>query len=248
MLFAGQSLVVDGLIGKSIMGAVQSATVNGRVNGSVKLDVESLGLGEGASISGALRYTSDKDAVIARSSSVAGTIERTTPPVSNKTQEKVFPKSSRPWPANALPSILFYLIIGLITVSVFPNYTKRVTDQMKATPFSTGFTGAVALMSVPVLVVILAITILGIPIALALLFLYIVTIMLSRIFVANIVGAYILDNFNVRQKTNLLFQMLVGVPIVWSMFKAPFVGGFIGFIAVCWALGGVVQLLRRAKK
>ena len=249
LLFAGQSMIVDGTIGKSILGAAQFANVNGRVNGGVKLDVESLGVGEKASISGGLLYTSDKEAIIPPSAHVAGTVNRTPLPPKSERRKTMFPKvNSKPWPANALSSILFFLIVGLIVVSVFPKYTKRISDQMKATPLATGVTGAIALMTTPVLIVLLAITILGIPIAIALLFVYLFVVIFSRIFVAGIVGAYILENFNVSQKESALVQMLVGVPVLWFMFKAPFVGGLLGFIAVCWAVGGVVQMLRRVKK
>jgi cytoskeletal protein CcmA (bactofilin family) len=250
VLFGGQTVVLDGTIAKSIDGFAQNVTIDGFVKGNIVLEASIVTVGDHAAVNGSLTYTSDKELKSSGGASISGTIVRV-PATEHKgaTSQKTMPKSSTsPWPANALPSIFMYLIVGCLAVWLFPLFTKKTILMMTTDALGTGLVGAIALMVTPIAAIVIFATLIGIPAAILLGMAYVAAILVSRIFVANIVGAYVLDSFGVKQKANMLLQMLVGVPLLWFMFKAPVVGGFIGFLAVCWGLGGMIRAVHPKKR
>lgn len=258
VLCAAQSGVISGQVFGNVRMLGQSVGISGAVARNVTVAVQSLTISSQASVSGEVFYagqTITVDGTIAKSlegftqtsklanGKIHGPVSLQVPDKTEKPKKIVAPKN--PWPASALPSIFVNLVVGLLAVSVFGKFIKRSMDVMTAQTLPTGLVGAVALMATPVAVVVLICTILGIPFAIILLMAYILAILVSRIFVAGVVGAYVLESFQVKQKANALLQMAVGVPLLWFMFKAPIVGGFVGFLAVCWGLGGLIQGFRK---
>ena len=244
LLFAGQTLIDDGVIKGGITGVSEGATVNGPVAGDISLDSDTVTLGASARIRGNVTYTSDTKATIASSASISGAITQQKP---QETTTKTAPtqNASAQWPANAIPGILFYLIVTFVILKLFPASTTRITDRMTASIVPTALTGLITLVVVPLVTIVLAVTIVGIPFALVLALLYVVAILVCRVYVGILVGWYILDSFHSKLVKSVYWQMLIGVPILWFMFKAPFVGGLVGFLAVIWGLGAIVHTFRK---
>ena len=247
LLFAGQTLTDDGVIKGGITGVSQDTTVNGPVTGDISLDSDTVAIGTSARVRGNVTYTSDTKATVATSASISGAITQKKP---ETTESKTAPPppASTPWPANAVPGILFYLIVTFIILKLFPVGTTLITDRMTSSVIPTAITGLVTLVVVPLIVIVLAVTVVGIPFALLLALLYIVAILVCRIYAGILVGWYILDSFHSKRVKSVYWQMLIGVPILWFMFKAPFVGGFVGFLAVIWGLGAMVNTFRKPHK
>ncbi|HUD18983.1 MAG TPA: polymer-forming cytoskeletal protein [Patescibacteria group bacterium] len=247
LFVAAQTLTQNGIIGKSLGGYGETIGINGKVHGNVDVETSSLILGDSAKVYGNLHYVSDTKVVVPKSASILGMVTNEPTAKQNKQQAAAKP-APNPWPANAIPSILFFLVVGLLMLKFMPAVTQKIFTVMKEDPIAVALKGFVYLMVVPVVAVILAVTIIGIPFALLLVLLYIIAIAISRLFVALWVGWYILDSFKAKTKDNTFLQIAVGVPVLWFMFKAPFVGGIVGFLAVIWGLGGMVQMVRSKKK
>ncbi len=244
---AVQTLDVNGLIGNTIGGYAQDSSIGGRVNNDIDLSTQSLDIGPKAVIAGDLRYTSDTDAVIAKGASISGKVTKTTPKEQTNTSSPAV-TSARRWPANAIPSILWNLIIGILIVQFFPTITDLIGKHIKESPVRTALVGLFALVVVPMVGIIFVFTLLGIPIALLIFLLYALALVVCRVFLAVLVGEYIVDSFSPKASSNKFINMLIGVPVLWFIFKAPYVGGLLSFIAVILGLGGMVQTYRFSKR
>ena len=247
LFFGAQSLMMNGTIGKTLGGYGETVGINGKILGDVRVETSALSFGDGANIHGNVRNVSDTKAAVSKSALISGSITNVLPDQQEKQQTAVKP-AQNPWPASAIPSILFFLVVGLLMVRFMPAVTGRVFTAMMEEPIGVALKGFVYLMVIPVVAIILLVTIVGIPFALLLVLLYVIAIAVSRIFVALWVGWYILDSFKAKAKDNTFLQVLIGVPILWFLFKAPFVGGIIGFIAVVWGFGAMAAVIRSKKK
>lgn len=112
---------------------------------------------------------------------------------------------------------------------------------MKDRPVRVGCVGFLALIIAPMIGVFVALTIVGIPFAILWFILYAIVVGISRSFAAIIVGDYVVDSFFPKFKTNKFLPVFIGVPVLWLIFRTPFLGGLISFCAVCWGMGGMVR-------
>jgi cytoskeletal protein CcmA (bactofilin family) len=223
------SVLKEGVVGGEITSAGQSLTVDGKVGKGILAAVDTLTVSKAASVSGAV-------------------VQKAPPETKHNKKPVVQNTPVRSWPMNAWPSIIFFVILSCLMVALFPKYMTRVAALMIKDGVPLGLKGAVILMATPIVLFFVFITIIGIPFSIALFMLYCLAIGISRVFVAGVFGTFILEKLDVKQKANMYIQMLVGVPVLWFIFKMPFVGGLVGFLAVCWGLGGMYMGFKSAKK
>jgi len=250
ILFAGQSISVNGLVGKGISGVGQSAAINGRVNSDVWFVGQTLAVGEKAVVGGNVKYTSQSQIQVPRTASVAGTITFTQAEKKNNQgmPRLNFPKRHTPSVVGALLSIGWNLFIISLVILLFPKVTAHITRLMKEWVLPTGVIGFVGLVAVPIAGILLAITIIGIPFALVLFIAYAFFLAVSRIFPTLILGEYIVERFFPKKKDNRFLPVVLGVPVAWCMFNAPFVGGLVSFVALLWGFGGILRALLKIRK
>ncbi len=251
VLFGAQTLSMAGTIGKSLTGGGQNVVLDGSVAGDTSLEAEHLTMGTNARLSGALSYRSSTDATMMEGASVSGSVVRTTPAPQQeergKGENRVTVKQKAPWPVSAIGGIIIHILLGLLVVTLAPAFTGKVAKELMANPVMTGLKGALVLMATPVVCVILMVTIIGIPAGILGFLLYGFVIWISRIFVATVVGHRVLEMFWAKHRERLTLQILAGVPVLWLLLKAPFVGGLISFVAVIWGMGAIAGALKTKK-
>jgi cytoskeletal protein CcmA (bactofilin family) len=250
MLLAGQTLALDGLIGKGLNVAGQTVELNGRVNGDVWTANQTVTVGEKAIIGGNFKYTSQNQTQIPKTASISGVVtftqaEREKGNKSITSSWKQIPKSS---PVNLLTGILWNMFIVFLLVLFFPKKVQYVVERMKNRPLWTGFIGFLALIILPMLGILLALTIIGIPFAVIWFILYALVVGISRSFAAVMVGGYVIESFFTKLKNRRFVPVLIGVPVLWLIFHTPFIGGLISFLMVCWGMGGMVRTAKSLKK
>lgn len=242
LLTAAQTVSQEGKINGELYGSTQELSLAGTVNKDVNVEVEKLTVTNDATLSGKLIYTSTNKADIANNSAIQGGISQKAPEVSQKEREQAPLREG--WFLAKLSSVLSFALTTLLTVLLFPLFTKKVTALMTKSPGMTIGWGALALFVTPIAVIFLLFTIIGLPVAFVLALIWIAALIISRAYTGMIVGEYILSKyFPTVQRTPLIIA-LVGTVICSLVFFIPVVGGLLSFIAILWGLGGLVLSIR----
>lgn len=241
VVFAGQTAQFNGVVNKTINGVGQRVEIDGNVGGNIALEVESLRLGQDASVSGSIWYTSDKEAIQAKGSTISGLLQQTMP-LEKKTVDFEGPRR-RTIPNNPIGSLIFFLIVGILANYFFPNRTQEIVARVESEPGKSIGVGFLTLIGTPILGIALVFTIIGIPVTLALFLVFVLSIVLSRVFVAISMGRKLVARFLPDKKGLQLWETGIGIVVSWLVFAIPFIGGLASFIAMLWGLGGLVLVL-----
>src|SRR3989344_243503 len=244
---AGQDFSERGTIGKTLNGGFESAELNGEINGDVQLVVNSLRVGNDASILGNLTYESKTNIEVPTTASISGTVRRTEPTAKELTARPLRPIANTSmrafsW-AGWLMRVLTYLILGLLLAIIFPVFTKKILDLSEQYQGRSMLLGFVSFFVIPILLVLLVISLIGIPIALIGLFLWLFFLFVSRITFALFVGKKVLTQLKLKQIDSMAWVTVVGVLTTSLLFKIPFLGWLLSCIAVIWGFGALLQLV-----
>jgi cytoskeletal protein CcmA (bactofilin family) len=252
VLAAGQTLRITAGAVKGLAAAGQFVSLGGPVGADAKIIAETLEFGEKAKIAGALEYQSDKEVTIP-TGVVTGKVSYQPLPerkdIPKAAPVKMFRKATKPWPVNALGSILFYGGVGLLFALFAPKFTAAVVERLRTQTVFSMIMGGLFLFFVPVVIILLCITILGIPAAILLALAYGLVMILARLFVAVWAGNYLVEKFLPKQKESKWLPVLLGVLALWLVFKLPFVGWLFSCLALLAGTGALVgKILTRTKK
>ena len=249
MLVLGNAVDIRGDIGRDLYGSVAKANIAGRVGKNLDLNFgrqnqndKPLIIAGTANISGNVKYTSLKDAVMETGSIIKGEISHNLPKI--KAAKSNY--SHLGWWWGKLISIFSALVIGLVLISFWREPIIKITDLMlnKIGP-SFGW-GILLLLLTPMIVIILLITIIGLPLSLILLALWLIAIYASKILVGILVGRRLLNNFWLAKKDSLILAMVIGIIIASLIFALPFIGWIVSLLAMLWGLGGIMLALKKA--
>lgn len=250
VIVASQMFKQNGIIGP-LTGWADTMSVAGEIKGDTNMYASVIQLEKTSVLRGSFVYTSEKEAGIASGSAVAGQITRAIPEKGEKKNKKPaenVQKTMRSWPANALGGVFFYLLLSFLVSALFPKKVGDVAHIYHTHSMAAALVGTVSLVAVPFLVVSLLVTIVGIlliPIPIVLAFVFAA---FGRIVGAQVFGKSVLEGFGSKNADNLYLQSLVGVPILWCMFKAPYIGGLFAFISIILGLGTVLLTFQKNKK
>jgi len=143
---------------------------------------------------------------------------------------------------NKIVALFSLLIVGLILISLFYKKVDEITDLMIKNPFNCLWKGLVFLIIIPVLVLLLLLTIIGLPLGLMILTVYLIILYASQVLVGLVIGYGALKGFQGEAKPILL--LIVGLIVYEIIISLPYLGGFIKFIALLWALGAIWEIIK----
>ncbi len=243
---AGQSLKTNGNIGP-LTGFTNEMDIGGEVHGDTTVYTNALLVGKDTRLFGALRYTSEKEATIADGAAVSGIVSHITPDTKKESDTRAPSSDTKPvqWPANAVSSVIFYLLLSLLTNALFAKKITQVSSVIERKWLVSMGVGLLACIALPFISLFLLVTIIGILIIPVPILAAVVATAFGRIVAAQILGKSVLEGFKVKSSGNLYVQSLVGIPILFSMFKAPFVGGLFSFISIILGLGAFILSYRK---
>ncbi|MFH0955720.1 MAG: polymer-forming cytoskeletal protein [Candidatus Falkowbacteria bacterium] len=248
MLILGNAVDIRGDIGRDLYGSVAKANIAGRIGKNLDLNFgaqnandKPLIIAGTANISGNVKYTSLKDAILETGSVIKGEVSHSLPKI--KTAKSNY--SHLGWWWGKLISIFSALVIGLVLVSFWREQIIKITDLMltKIGP-SMGW-GIIALLLAPIIVIILLITIIGMPLAFISLTLWLIAIYASKILTGILIGRSLLNNYWHKKKDSLILAMIIGIVVAYLIFALPFVGWLISLLAILWGLGGIMLALKK---
>lgn len=248
LLILGNTFELRGNIGRDLYGSVAKAKVAGQIGKNLDLNFGSqnsndkpLVIAGTAQITGDVKYTSAKDAVIENNAVIKGKVTHNLPAASAKKSDF----SNLLWWWGNLISIFSALVIGLVLISFWREQILKITDLMLTkTGLSFGW-GILALLLTPIIAIILLITIIGLPLSLILLALWLIALYISKILVGILIGRSLLNNLWLKQKDSLILAMIIGIVIAYLIFALPLIGPFISLLAMLWGLGGIMLALKK---
>ena len=127
---------------------------------------------------------------------------------------------------------------GSLFLWLFP-VLRTVAVAKGSEALKTGGIGLLALIAIPILILVAAITIVGIPLALMGLALWFTSIYLAKIVTAVFIGRVLLETSN-RHYAVILLAGLVAVLVVVNI---PFIGGLLNLALTILGMGMIAELV-----
>jgi cytoskeletal protein CcmA (bactofilin family) len=227
-------------IGRDLAYGASDIVINGMVGRDVKVGVEKLTLGSSAKVGGNVAYTSNNAVTKDAGASVVGTVTQTVPKQESKPSYSFGVAASLSF---AIYMFFAILVLLLALVGLFPSVYKESAARIGKSPWMTLLIGFIAAITVPVLLIVIAITIIGLPIAIVLGLMWLLVVMLSGSFTAFYIGSLMLS------KKSPLLVMLAGGAVLLVLYFIPFIGFLAAMVSTALGIGIILrELMRRTPK
>ncbi len=252
-LLMGQTVSMAGSIGKGLLSAGADVHLDGPVDGDARIMGESVRVGESGAVTGILTYESDAEADIASGAAIGQVIKQpmrkeVKEAFGKKEEKKMQQVRGKPWPVNALGSIVMFIIIGLFGVLLSKPKMEAIADTLKAHPLASLGIGFLWYIAFPIVFLILLVTLIGIPVAVIYAMLVLFVALIAKVFVALLLGSEVLTAFWKEKKGNTVLALVIGVILAELVFHLPVVGGLTAFFSTLLGTGALVKTFIVRKK
>ncbi len=230
ILFYGETLVVEGEVIGSIYGTADTVRINDVVHGDVSMKAWTfISLGDSASVTGSISYTSTQDLVRAQNAEIKGEVHKLN---TNETS------TTRIWEILALQ--LFVLLFASLTLYVFGQ--KRIQSIITNQAHSFGICGLVGLtvfLLTPIAAGILMVSIVGVFLGILLLLSYFVALLVAFLLGSILLG-YLIQRFVFRISRVSATTIVMGTIALLILALVPYVGGLSIFACTMVSFGKVI--------
>ena len=233
-------VLLKGKVDGDVLVVGKSVTINGVINGNVKVGCNELVLGRDTKINGTLIYESPNPIVKTDQSKVKGSIKNEDlgfriPSVANEE-------------GSALAGFISYygilnkisiLLIAVLLFKLFPMSALKVELFTRRNVFKCLSVGAMTMLFIIPVIFILLITIVGMPVAL-----HIASLYFDLTYIATIPTALVLGGLFIKGQ-NLSSKMLTGILVIFALDFLPssFFSSVITLIANLIGIGSIVMLI-----
>jgi cytoskeletal protein CcmA (bactofilin family) len=226
--FAGTSRV-HGSVARDVRGRSIRTTVDGDVDGDLDVAVQSLSVGPTAVIGGDILYRSAADADISPGATIDGTITKL-PAQGNFLYGLILSVAN-------VVGFLGFVVAGLVVFWLLRGTSARAVGVILTRPFASLGAGIVAVIALPLLIGLLAITLVGIPVAVVLL-----AIGVAAFIIGPVPAVTALGNRILVRRGGLFGALIVGA-VVWRLgiWLIPYVGVVMYVLGLVWGIGGWVM-------
>jgi cytoskeletal protein CcmA (bactofilin family) len=244
LITAGQTMNVDGAVGKGVFFAGEQLDVEGIVGGNVTAFLERLQFSEQANVRGNVSYTSDKEALFGQGATVEGKLTKHAPQI--EADKETAQSARNVW----FSSLLFFaassIAVGLLLLLLWSKHLGSVIDVMAAHPLASIGWGVILMLVMPIVAAILCLTVVGIPAGVILLLLWIMLFLVSGAVASIAVGDKVLSAFIKDYERSMIWALIVGSVVLGMVCSVPFIGWLVWLIATWWAMGGLFGNLRQS--
>lgn len=223
----GNAVLEGGTVDGNVDIGAGNLVVNNTVRGDVTAGSETITLGSAAVIQGALEYQA---ATFNRhpDARVDGEIRQVERPIVDR---PLVPG----WLATVY-GLLVNLLLGGLLLFAFPVFSRDVATRAMNAPLRSGGVGLLALVGIPVVLLLLAITIIGIPVAVLGAFLFAFFVWIGSVYGAFTVGVWLLS---LVDRSSSWLALLVGLLVVTVLYQLPFLGGLTRFLIFLLGIGAL---------
>jgi hypothetical protein len=234
---AGSTVRAEGRVERNLSIGATTAQIGAEVGGNVDARANRVSVLPGAVIRGDLNVTAAQPPDISPQASIAGQVHY---------EELQRSQGWFAWPVVWLLWFSALLVMGIVAMALLPGWTARVSAMLRARLGRSFLTGFIALVLIPVVIGVLAITIVGIPLAIVLLAAYVALLLLSGVFVSYRVGDWLLARAH-RAQASRWVRIVLGTLVVSAGMTLPGVGWIVGLLVVMAGIGALALGLRDAR-
>ncbi len=220
---------LEGQTGRDVLLGVDVAKINGNVGGGILMGGRSLTIGPDAEIQGESKFYGMEEPEVSSQARLSSPLEITIKEETPKwASGKTYLAGLLKWAAA--------FVFGIVIFLVFPEPSRRVVDSSTRSGLAI-LVGAVAMITIPVIALIVCLTLIGIPVGLSAIFLYSVALYAAQIFVGAWLGREILGQAETKGQT--LGQLALGLAIIHIAGNIPYLGALVQVIIVAWGFGAL---------
>ena len=220
LLLFGNTLVCEGKVGGNVWISGREITLSGTYGGRVRVTAETLRVSPGTRIAGDFVYTTPAPFALPPGVEIGGQARAVAAPV----VERSF--RDRLWLCGLL--FLGAMLVGMPFVGLFPMAAGGSVRAIRLTPWRCFFTGLVVVLFFPVLLALAAMTVFGLPLALAGGMLWLLTLYLSHIVVALLLGHWLVGRrAPVQTASSVFFALGAGLFVLYFASAIPHVTDFL---------------------
>lgn len=238
---AADNAVIDGKIAGSLHGALRTVQINSQIGQDVKLRLGGEGgkskpglvITDKATVKGNLFYTAVTPADISPGAKINGQVSYSLT-VAGIEKDAFFVIA-----LGKLVSIFSALVVGLVLISLWREAIIATTDNMLARSGLSFGTGTVVLALTPIIALILVFTIICIPLAVIMACLWLIALYIAKINTGIMLGRLLLRKTSKEGKSSLIWAMIAGIIILWTVSALPLIGWLASLAAIVWGLGGI---------
>lgn len=215
-----------------------NAQIYSEVGGNVLVYAENVALNPGAIVHGDLIVHSPNQPVISPQAQVLGRVDY------HKTESGRRPGTGTGgWFSNWFLTFLWITVLGVVAVWFSPVWTNHVAEMIKKETWKSLLVGFMVALLIPIAFIILLVTVVGLPLAFVVGALALVGFMLSGVFVAYLVGDWLLNQLKRWQNSDVL-KIVFGALIITIVMSLPWIG-WLAKLAVFFFGFGAFLLERR---
>ena len=233
---ATRTLSVEGVIEKDLYTAAESVELSGVVGEDLEAAADRVRLIGEARVGGNLRFRSNSEdrLHVAESASVDGEVEFLGSPRGLDGRNRYTSVRFYLW---QLARLIAAFLVGMAFLSIVPG-ANSLSFGAGIDALKTAGVGFLAMISVPIMAVLVAFTLIGLPLSIIALVTWLLGIYLAKIVVGAVVGRMLLS-----RSGSLPLTLLMGLSIVIVAVNLPFIGGAINLVLTIVGLGLLVQYL-----
>lgn len=242
----GASTEIQGTFGRNvtIYGSVVSID-HAIINGNIKIDATDVTIGSDVTITGTLKLSETATKNISNKATI-GSVEYFESEISKQEEVSAFAKVM-----DILTGLANYLVLFLVTILIFPNLFKAISNKIKGNQFSNymeyGGIGFVVLFAVPIFAVLSLISVAGLGLGMMTIALYITLLTTSTIITGYVVGETLIPLVikNIKSPMGL---GIFGITIVYFINQIIYINSITGLATLLIALGILFKVIIEQRK
>jgi len=237
--FGASTVLIQGHVGGKLEGSGDKVYISGQIDGDVKIEAPEVVVQPTAIIGGNLTTTGYKEPKIEPGAQILGETTHSTPKKKEPKGYSFLSFLCDAW------SFLALALTGGVLLGFFGGFTLDVTQQIKTHWLKSLGLGFVFFVGLPIAAVILIVTLIGIPLGVVVLAGWGLLCYLAKVFIAIIVGDWLLRKLRGGRSPKAFWSMILGVVVIILALKIPFFG-FLAKILIATIIGGwILTRLRR---
>ena len=146
----------------------------------------------------------------------------------------------------SLLMILGFLIVGLVSLRLFPGVFSAVDGEVRRSPAARALLGLGLMVAATILVIVSALSVVGIPLALLLLALAAAALLAANLFVSFSLGRWIVSALN-RDLADLS-AFVIGYLVLSLLFLIPYAGSLMELISIGLGFGAAATALNESRR
>lgn len=219
----------------------ETVVINGQVDGDLDIDADNVTIGDDAIITGKLNIQSKKEPTVSKKAKYGdyNFVKIDKDKKIGKNVKNVVKNTLADLFIAGLVSCVYWIVamfvVGLFMVLFFNKKLKIAAHYLKKRTGPTLGSGAVALISIPIALIIMSITFIGLPLAGFTFTGFMIALCISNAFTGTVLAKIIFP------RMNQFLSMLIGIAAIEILSAIPFLGILVGLASTIFTLGCGIQ-------